>query len=152
MGCRAYGGRVFISRSRCTVEDETMVRSPRLFISGGIYHVYCRVARGEQVFADHEISDRPALEIIAQSVCQGSPFGLKDLKGRSRTKDLAAVRKDFVLSAVEEHGHAVRDVAAFLEKHPGSVNRWLETTSELSALERKTKEPRNTENPKAADL
>lgn len=90
---------------------------------------------------EHEIPDRPALEKIAQSVCQGSPFRLKDLKGRSRTRDLAAVRKGFVLSAVEEHGHAVRDVAAFLEKHPGSVSRWLETTPEISALGRNTKEP-----------
>ena len=29
-----------------------MARSPRLFILGAIYHVYCRTARGEMVFAD----------------------------------------------------------------------------------------------------
>ncbi len=29
-----------------------MARSPRLFIPGGIYHVYCRVARSERVFED----------------------------------------------------------------------------------------------------
>jgi REP element-mobilizing transposase RayT len=29
-----------------------MPRKPRVFIDGGIYHVYCRVSRGEAVFAD----------------------------------------------------------------------------------------------------
>lgn len=29
-----------------------MPRKPRVFIEGGIYHVYCRAARGEAVFAD----------------------------------------------------------------------------------------------------
>ena len=31
---------------------ETMPRQPRFFVPNGIYHVYCRVARGEFVFAD----------------------------------------------------------------------------------------------------
>lgn len=30
-----------------------MARSPRLFIPGAVYHVYCRTARGEMVFSDH---------------------------------------------------------------------------------------------------
>ena len=29
-----------------------MPRKPRVFIDGGIYHVYCRASRGEAVFAD----------------------------------------------------------------------------------------------------
>lgn len=29
-----------------------MPRRPRLFVPGAIYHVYCRVARGETVFDD----------------------------------------------------------------------------------------------------
>jgi hypothetical protein len=29
-----------------------MPRKPRLFVPGAIYHVYCRVARGEFVFDD----------------------------------------------------------------------------------------------------
>ena len=29
-----------------------MPRHPRLFLSGAIYHIYCRVARGEFVFDD----------------------------------------------------------------------------------------------------
>lgn len=31
-----------------------MPRHPRLFLPGAIYHVYCRVARGEFVFDDHD--------------------------------------------------------------------------------------------------
>lgn len=31
-----------------------MPRRPRLFLSGAIYHVYCRVARGELVFDEHD--------------------------------------------------------------------------------------------------
>ena len=31
---------------------ESMPRKPRVFIEGGIYHVYCRASRGEAVFAD----------------------------------------------------------------------------------------------------
>ena len=30
-----------------------MPRKPRVFIEGGIYHVYCRASRGEAVFDDH---------------------------------------------------------------------------------------------------
>ena len=29
-----------------------MPRRPRVFVAGASYHVYCRVARGERVFAD----------------------------------------------------------------------------------------------------
>ena len=37
-----------------------MPRHPRLFLYGAIYHVYCRVARGEFVFDD----DLEAVEFI----------------------------------------------------------------------------------------
>ena len=37
-----------------------MPRRPRLFLPGAVYHVYCRVARGEFVFDDHD----EALEFI----------------------------------------------------------------------------------------
>jgi hypothetical protein len=29
-----------------------MPRKPRVFVEGGIHHVYCRASRGEAVFAD----------------------------------------------------------------------------------------------------
>jgi hypothetical protein len=37
-----------------------MPRHPRLFVPGAIYHVYCRIARGEFVFDD----DHEAIEFI----------------------------------------------------------------------------------------
>lgn len=35
-------------------ERDLMPRKPRLFVPGGNYHVYCRVARGELVFDEHD--------------------------------------------------------------------------------------------------
>ena len=34
-----------------------MPRKPRLFVSGGIYHVYCRTHRGEMRFAQQRDAD-----------------------------------------------------------------------------------------------
>jgi hypothetical protein len=71
---------------------------------------------------------------IAEEVCQRSPFGIQDLNGRSRSRDLAALGKRFASLAVEQYSHAVRDVAAFLGKHPGSVSRWIETPTRAERL------------------
>ncbi|MCJ7753719.1 MAG: hypothetical protein MUP13_04070, partial [Thermoanaerobaculales bacterium] len=49
------------------------------------------------------------------------------LRGRSRSAEVAAARKVFAVLAVEYLDHWVADVAVFLNKHPGSVSRWLET-------------------------
>ncbi|MFV1980405.1 MAG: transposase [Rhodothermia bacterium] len=35
-----------------------MGRAPRIFIEGGVYHVYNRVARGVRVFGEDEEADR----------------------------------------------------------------------------------------------
>jgi len=35
-----------------------MPRVPRVFVEGGIYHVYTRVTRGERVFADDDEAER----------------------------------------------------------------------------------------------
>ena len=64
---------------------------------------------------------------IAEQVCQRAQFRICDLRSRSRTRELAALRKEFVSLAVDAYGHAIGDVAAFLRKHPGSVSRWIET-------------------------
>jgi len=37
-----------------TTHTLLMPRRPCLFLSGAIYHVYCRVARGEFIFDDHD--------------------------------------------------------------------------------------------------
>ncbi len=35
-----------------------MPRAPRIFVEGGIYHVYNRVTRGERVFAEDDEAQR----------------------------------------------------------------------------------------------
>ena len=42
-----------------------MPRKPRLFIPYATYHVYCRVARGEFVFANREDSD-----LFLETLCE----------------------------------------------------------------------------------
>jgi hypothetical protein len=60
-------------------------------------------------------------------VCRAADTTVEALRSRSRSTELAAARKAFAFLAVEYFGHAVADVAVFLEKLPGSVSRWLET-------------------------
>ena len=112
-----------------------MARSPRLFIQGGVYHVYCRTARGEMVFFRSHRGHRVALPDHAEiglhqaaiAMCRAADTTVEALRSRSRSTELAAARKAFAILAVEYLGHAVADVAVFLQKHPGSVSRWLET-------------------------
>lgn len=41
-----------------------MPRTPRIFVAGGTYHVYCRAARGERPFTDDDVA-RSFLSILA---------------------------------------------------------------------------------------
>lgn len=45
-----------------------MPRSPRVFVEGGIYHVYNRVAHGERVFAEDAEAERllDSMRVIKQ--------------------------------------------------------------------------------------
>jgi len=67
------------------------------------------------------------LDHAAVSVCKAAGTTVGMLRGGSRSTEVAAARKVFAVVAVECLGHAVADVAVFLQKHPGSVSRWLET-------------------------
>ena len=44
-----------------------------------------------------------------------------------RAADVARARKALAVIAVDHLEFSVADVARFLQKHPGSVSRWLET-------------------------
>ena len=70
------------------------------------------------------------LEDVAAVVCKAADTTIEALRGRSRSAEIAASRKAFVIVAVEHLGHRVSDVAEFLHKHPGSVSRWIATTRE----------------------
>ena len=65
-----------------------MPRHPRLFIPGAIYHVYCRVARGEFVFDDEvEATEFTTLAVghCGLRVC-GVAALFRNLRTRSRSR------------------------------------------------------------------
>ena len=47
-----------------------MPRKPRIFVEGGVYHVYNRVASGEEVFADPEAAER-FIDLIREAKKRG---------------------------------------------------------------------------------
>jgi REP element-mobilizing transposase RayT len=67
------------------------------------------------------------LEHVASAVCEATSTTIEALRGRSRSLEVAAARRVFAVVAVEHLDHRVGDIAAFVQKHPGSVSRWLET-------------------------
>ena len=50
-----------------------MPRHPRLFLPGAIYHVYCRVARGEFVFDDQDECVPNACLVHTCIIAPGTP-------------------------------------------------------------------------------
>ena len=47
-----------------------MPRTPRVFVEGGIYHVYNRFASGEAIFADPEVA-RDFIDLVQRFQCFG---------------------------------------------------------------------------------
>jgi putative transposase len=81
--------------------------------------------RGEAVFISS--SGGIGLNQAATLVCRDAGITVDALRGRSRSTEIAAARKAFAILAVHHLGYSVADVAMMLQKHPGSVSRWLET-------------------------
>jgi hypothetical protein len=75
----------------------------------------------------------PSPSQLAIDVCNRISIDVSALKGRSRSKNLAEARRRFASCAVDRFGYALKDVAAFLGKHPSSVSRWLETPTNYHA-------------------
>ena len=67
------------------------------------------------------------LELAADLVCEASGTSLAELRGRSTAVRISQARKALATLVVDRLGHSVADVADLLQKHPGSVSRWLET-------------------------
>ena len=100
-----------------------MPRHPRLFLPYAIYHVYCRVARGDFIFDD----DSEAMEFIERM------REVRDLNGWSilawclmgnhyhlvvKTRNVELWRSMARLQArVSRYGFRGRDVAKLLGKH-----------------------------------
>ena len=70
---------------------------------------------------------RIGLEDAVNLVCEATGTSMADICGRSTSKVVAAARKASAIVAVDHLGHSVADVAHLLQKHPGSVSRWLKT-------------------------
>ena len=81
--------------------------------------------RGAAVFCAP--SSRIDLELVASLVCEATGSSMADLSDRSTSVDISLVRKALATLAVNHLGHSVADVADLLQKHPGSVSRWLKT-------------------------
>ena len=82
-----------------------MPRRPRVLIEGGLYHVYNRFARGEDVFADPE----EAIEFL----------------GLLRDSETARIRQLVAAVGIERWGQRAGRLAALLDKHPVAVSRWV---------------------------
>jgi REP element-mobilizing transposase RayT len=67
------------------------------------------------------------LNHAAALICEATGLQISDLSGRSRTADVAKARRALAVIAVDHLEFSVADVARLLQKHPGSVSRWLET-------------------------
>jgi len=119
-----------------------MPRRPRLFVSGGICHFSCRIARGEPVFDEHDgaaelietlrkVRDLDGLTVFAW--CLELVGRLRDLdlvsvdrlSCRSRGAELTLIRAEFAALAIGRYQPRTCDVADLLGKHPNSITRWL---------------------------
>ena len=72
-------------------------------------------------------SNRIDLELAAGLVCEATGSSMADLRGRSTSAGISLARKALATLAVDHLEHSVADVADLLNKHPGSVSRWLKT-------------------------
>ena len=69
-----------------------MPRAPRILVEGGLYHVYNRSARGEEVFSDpHEaieslvelfrdLKQRDGLQVLPGACCQTTSYAELSIK------------------------------------------------------------------------
>jgi len=132
-----------------------MPRRRRTLIEGGLYHVYNRFARGEEVFADHEeavefverlraVKRRDGLTVFAWALLSNHyhlagrtsavPLSrtLGYLQGRyarsfnrRRDSQTARLRELVVAVGVERWGQRAGLLGSLLDKHPVSVSRWV---------------------------
>jgi hypothetical protein len=119
-----------------------MPRRPRLFVSGGISHIWSRIARGELVFDEHDeaaelietfrkVRDLDGLTIFAwclELVDRLQDFDLVSvdrLPSRFRGAELTLIRAEFAILAIGRYQARTCDVADLQFKHPNSITKWL---------------------------
>lgn len=83
---------------------------------------------GERTMIGGDSWTRPTLHAIASVLANEQGLSVRDLRGRTRTKEVAEARMLLAEAAVGRYSYSVGEVAKFLGKHPGSVSRYLNTS------------------------
>ena len=129
-----------------------MPRRPRLFVSGGISHVYCRIARGELVVDEHDeaaelietlrkLRDLDGLTIFARCLELVDCLQALDLVSVDRLSsgfrgaELTLIRAESAALAIGRYQARTCEVADLLGRHPNSITRWLNRRLRLERKE-----------------
>jgi hypothetical protein len=115
-----------------------MPRAPRILIEGGLYHVYNRFARGEEVFADpeeaitfldllRELKQRDDLQVLA---CAGLGIVTESLAGKLKDRRTMTLRQLVATVGIERWNQRAGKLGGILGKHPDVVSRWARAGAE----------------------
>ncbi len=92
-----------------------MPRPNRIFVEGGLYHVYNRLGRGERVF-DQEMEGAAFVERLREVVERDG------LLSRRRSEELVRARELLMILRVERYGLKVKDLARQMCKSPDGMS------------------------------
>jgi hypothetical protein len=137
-----------------------MPRARRVLIEGGLYHVYNRFARGEEVIADPEeavtfldllrelkpSAGRPYVDELGRSTgpelaqldadvfvelaCNGLGIDATSLTGRIEDRKTTRLRQLVATVGIERWEQRAGKLGHILGKHPDVVSRWARTGAE----------------------
>jgi sulfite reductase beta subunit-like hemoprotein len=100
-------------------------RRERRLVEGGLYHVYTRCARGEEVFSDpEEAVSLVDVDEFLEAACSALGVEVGQLAGGRRDRETARLRQLVASVGVERWGQRAGRLAARLNKHPVAVSRW----------------------------
>ena len=103
-----------------------MPRQPRVFVEGGLYHVYNRAAHGAEVFAEGEAGRE-----FAKSLAEGLGVGLEELTERTRRLEVAGLRFLVVGLGIERWGQRASHLAQLFGRRPDLVSWWAKKARAL---------------------
>mgnify|MGYP001554346627 CR=1 FL=1 len=110
-----------------------MPRRPRVFIEGGIFHVYNRFARGAEIFSQEdearhflgllrEVKRRDELVVFA---CRNMGSDVCVLGGRGLSRQSSQSRILLVTLGVERWRQSPRELGRLLGRRADVVSRWV---------------------------
>ena len=114
-----------------------MPRAHRQLLEGGLYHVYNRFARGEEIFAEPDEAERFVSMIREAKKRDGFivyAWCLRKDQATTRLRELVAA------GGIERWGQRPGELGRVLGKHPDMVSRWarmaaLRTADDLSLVD-----------------